>query len=191
MTPDVLLVVLAGRPGTGKTTLARRLASELHAEYVRIDAIETAVVRCGLAEPPVGPVGYVVAHEIAAATLELGTSVVIDAVNPVPEARAGWKLLSQRAQLVWFETVITDASEHRHRVTVREPDMEGQVVPTWDEVMAADYVPWDDERDGQRLVVDMTDTEQGVADAIAALGVVGLQHHLHMAASTAPRDDEP
>ncbi len=82
-----LLVVLAGRPGTGKTTLGQALASELRAAFLRIDAIETAVVRCGLAQPPVGPVGYAVAHEIAAATLALGTPVVIDAVNPVPEAR--------------------------------------------------------------------------------------------------------
>lgn len=42
-----LLVVLAGRPGTGKTTLGQALASELRAAFLRIDAIETAVVRCG------------------------------------------------------------------------------------------------------------------------------------------------
>jgi predicted kinase len=40
---------LAGRPGTGKTTLGRRLAAELRAAYLRIDAIEAAVVRCRLA----------------------------------------------------------------------------------------------------------------------------------------------
>ncbi|MEO7121837.1 MAG: AAA family ATPase [Lacisediminihabitans sp.] len=165
----MLLVILAGRLGTGKTTLARRLAGTLHAAYLRIDAIETAVVRCGLAHYPVGPVGYVVAHEIASATLELGTSVVVDAVNPVPEARAGWRPLSQRAQLVWLETVIPDTREHRRRVTARQPDMEGQFVPTWDQVLAADYVPWDDERDGQRHVVNMTDTEQGIVEALTLL----------------------
>jgi predicted kinase len=56
-----LLVVLAGRPGTGKTTLGQALASELRAAFLRIDAIETAVVRCGLAQPSVRPVGYAVA----------------------------------------------------------------------------------------------------------------------------------
>jgi len=67
-----LLVVLAGQPGTGKTTLARRIASELRAAYLRVDAIETAMIRCERARPPVGPVGYVVAHELAAAP-DLGT----------------------------------------------------------------------------------------------------------------------
>lgn len=97
-------LVLAGRPGTGKTTLGRRLASELNAAYLRIDAIETAVVRCGLAHPPVGPVGYVVAHKVAAATLSLGTSAVIDAVNPVPDARAGWQPLAPVARLIFAYT---------------------------------------------------------------------------------------
>jgi predicted kinase len=161
--------VLAGRPGTGKTTLGRRLAGELHAAYLRIDAIETAVVRCGLAHPPVGPVGYVVAHEVAAATLALGTSVVADAVNPVPEARAGWLPLAQLARLVVFETVIADESEHRRRVTTRRPDLAGQVVPSWDDVMAADYLPWDDGRDGPRHVIDMTDPGHAVAAALELL----------------------
>ncbi len=103
-----LLVVLAGRPGTGKTTLGRGLAAELRAAYVRIDAIEAAVVRCGLADHPVGPVGYVLAHELVAATLAIGTSVVIDAVNPVPEARAGWRPIADGARLVVLETTLSD-----------------------------------------------------------------------------------
>jgi DNA polymerase III delta prime subunit len=92
-----VLVVLAGLPGTGKTTLGQLLAAELGAAYLRIDAIETAVIRCGLAQAPVGPVGYVIAHDVAAATLALGKSVVVDAVNPVPEARAGWHALASSA----------------------------------------------------------------------------------------------
>jgi predicted kinase len=162
-------VVLAGRPGTGKTTLARRLAATLRAAYLRIDAIETAVVRSGLAEPPVGPVGYVVAHELAAASLAIGTAVVVDAVNPVPEARAGWLGLAQRGRLCVLETVVPEVEEHRRRVESRQADLVGQQVPTWAEVVADGYVPWDEVRDGPRIVVDMTDTEAGVAAALAAV----------------------
>lgn len=167
-----MLVVLAGLPGTGKTTLAQRLVRALGAAYVRIDAIETAVLRCGLARPPVGPVGYVVAHEIAAATLCLGTPVVVDAVNPVPEARAGWVGLATRtgARLVVCETTLRDPAEHRRRVSARLPDLPDQLVPSWDEVLTGGYVEWDETRDGDRLVVDMTDTDEGVSNALGYVG---------------------
>jgi len=163
------LVVLAGHPGTGKTTLARRLAAALRAAYLRIDAIETAVVRSGLAEPPVGPVGYVIAHELAAASLSVGTSVVVDAVNPVAEARAGWLGLGRMGRLRVLETVVPDVAEHRRRVERRRPDLPGQRVPTWAEVTADGYVAWDESRDGPHTVVDMTDTEAGVAAALDAV----------------------
>jgi predicted kinase len=92
-----VLIVFAGRPGTGKTTLSQRLASQLKAAVLRIDAIETAIVRCGLATAPVGPVGYIVAHEVAAGCLAAGTSVVVDGVNPVAAARGFSSTASHRA----------------------------------------------------------------------------------------------
>lgn len=37
-----ILIVLAGRPGTGKTTVARGLAAERQAAHVRVDAVEAS-----------------------------------------------------------------------------------------------------------------------------------------------------
>lgn len=151
-----MLLVFAGRPGTGKTTLAGLLAAELRAAVVRVDAVEAAIVRSGLAAHPLGPVGYVVAHEVAAGCLRAGTPVVVDAVNPVAEARAGWTALAAATgvPLRVVEVEVSDAARHRHRVEQRRSDLPGLAVPTWEQVTGGGYQPWDEARDGPRLLVD-------------------------------------
>jgi len=167
-----VLVALAGRPGTGKTTLARGLAAALDAVYLRIDAIETAVIRSGLARLPMGTVGYVVAHEVARSNLLLGKSVVVDAVNPGSDARKGWRVLASEVdvQLVVFETTLRDRDEHRRRVTARRPDLADQSVPTWEQVDASKYEPWATDRDGPRRAIDTTDADAALVTAVAHLG---------------------
>lgn len=154
-----MLIVFAGRPGTGKTTISQVVASRLQAALLRIDAIELAVVRAGLANPPVGPVGYLVAHEVASSCLAVGTPVVADAVNAVAEARQGWREVATRVDipLRFVEVELRDPAEHRRRVEQRRPDMDGQVVPTWEQVLTLQYEVWDEHRDGPRLLVDGAD----------------------------------
>ncbi|MDT7714592.1 MAG: hypothetical protein QOH09_584 [Pseudonocardiales bacterium] len=40
----------------------------------------------------------------------------------------------------------------------------------WVQVVASDYVPWDEARDRPRRVIDMTDIKQGATAALAYLG---------------------
>lgn len=49
-----------------------------------------------------------------------------------------------------IEVVCPDEAEHRRRVEARTADLEGHVVPTWDEVRDREYEPWDE----PRLTVD-------------------------------------
>jgi predicted kinase len=150
-----VLIVFVGRPGTGKTTLARLASAELTAVHLRIDAIEAAILRCGLVRPPRSAVGYAIAHEVGASSLAAGAHVVVDAVSADPEARAGWAALAEEAgaELRIIEVEVTDPDEHRRRVEARTSDVEGLTVPTWAQVTALVYEPWDTDRDGQRLLI--------------------------------------
>jgi predicted kinase len=140
-----MLVVFGGRPGTGKTTLARLVAQHLGATFVRIDSIEVAIGRSGLA---VGAVGYVVGNAVVRDQLVLSRPVVVDAVNPVAVARQGWADLAASFAVPcrFVEVVCSDPAEHRRRVETRTADIEEHVLPTWDQIMSAEYEPWREER---------------------------------------------
>jgi predicted kinase len=109
--------------------LLAKVSQRIGACYLRVDAAETALARIGAA---VGVAGYAVIHELAVSNLLLGNTVVVDAVNSVPEARMSWREVAGRAQarLVSAETVVPDEEEHRRRVECRVADIPGHEVPT-------------------------------------------------------------
>lgn len=108
---------------------------------------------------------YAVGHAIASDQLRSARDVVVDAVNPVAEARDGWVHLAAEhlARLRLIEVVCSDVEEHRRRVEARLPDLDGYPVPTWAAVQAHQYDPWD----GDRLIVDNVGDPEGHHDVIA------------------------
>jgi predicted kinase len=140
------LIIFSGLPGTGKTTLAKRLASRLNAVYVRADTIETALRNEGIKD--IGGLGYMIGYALAKENLSLGNTVVADSVNPWQLTRDAWRQAAKDARKTFIdiEIVCSDPQEHRRRVEERENDIEGLKPPIWEEVLSRDYHPWADPR---------------------------------------------
>lgn len=136
------LIVFGGLPGTGKTTLARHLATHLHAVYLRIDTIEQALRNENVLKT--GHEGYMTAYAVAEDNLQAWNVVVADSVNPVPATREAWRGMALRnsARLIEIEVTCSDTAEHKRRVETRKADIAGHKLPTWQEVTSREYHPW-------------------------------------------------
>ena len=113
-----MLIVFAGLPGTGKSTIARALAAELDAVWVRVDSIEQAIRASGVVDGDLQDVGYRAAYAVAEDNLRLGRTVIGDSVNAWTLTRDAWRDVGLRTGVcvVEVETVCSDPSEHRRRI---------------------------------------------------------------------------
>jgi predicted kinase len=148
------VIVISGLPGSGKSTIAERLAQKLNVPIFSVDPIESAILKSGIKRSfETGLAAYLVAEDLAAEQLKLGSSAIIDAVNPVKEARDMWQILSKKydVPLVLIECVL-DPELHRNRIEKRTRNMHGIQEVTWEDVekRKKEYMPWTEER----LVLD-------------------------------------
>lgn len=128
------LIVMAGLPGAGKSTIAQIVGARLGATVVSVDPIESAILRAGIAaDQPTGLAAYLVAEEIAENELDSGRTVIVDAVNAVEAARLQWRDLAERAEvrLRVIEIVCSDELLHRGRLEKRERRLPHLEETTW------------------------------------------------------------
>lgn len=137
-----MLYIFAGLPGSGKSSLAKRLAQQLGAVYLRIDTIEQALR--DLCAVDVQGEGYRMAYRIAADNLRLGRSVVADSCNPIELTRREWEKTATAADADYLniEVACSNLDEHRRRLEGRVSEVVGLKLPTWDEVRRREYHPW-------------------------------------------------
>lgn len=164
------LIILAGLPGTGKTTLARKLSVQLNYFYLRVDAIEAPFTKANSDAGKIGE-GYEALTNLAFENLILGHNIIIDTVNSLHISRNMFNQLAERAkaEVLQFELKIKDTSIHKSRVENRKSDVEGLRVPSWEDVLKREYEEWDTTSDGKNYEIWTDDFEKAFNQSLAII----------------------
>ncbi|NTE86370.1 AAA family ATPase [Agrobacterium rubi] len=165
-----MLIIFGGLPGSGKSTIAQALAQRLQATYLRVDTIEQAIRLSNsmAAGADVGSAGYVALYRIAADNLELGQTVIADTVNRIEITRAAFRKTATDAQRAFLEIEIScsDPELHRHRAETRQSTIEGHISPTWKDIQARTFEPWNADLRIDTAVLSVEESVARIMDVI-------------------------
>lgn len=136
-----MLIIFSGLPGSGKTTLAKKLAQKINGIYLRIDTIEQALRNSINENYFIDEQGYKVGFALAAENLRLGFFVIADSVNPIKLSRDEWQnvAISEQKNFLNIEIICSDPIEHQKRVEQRTSDILGLKQPSWNSVLKRYY----------------------------------------------------
>jgi predicted kinase len=168
------LVIVGGAPGTGKTTLARALASRMNLALVAKDDVKEAIADVlGVGDRErsreLGAAAYAVMRAIAASTLRAGVGLILEA--NFDERSRPW--LGELARVADRRVVLcrADPELRRRRFAGRER----HAVHLDDVILEHE---WRDEREyaldlgAPRLVVDTTDGYRPPLDEVVRFAAV-------------------
>lgn len=136
--------ITLGLPASGKTTLARHLAKEIGAAYIRIDSIEEAILKFNKLQVPEG---YEAAYAIVTDNLENGISVVVDSVNSIEITRSAWRNIAESRDIEFKEIQITcsNKEEHKKRLIERLANSKSIRKLSWKDVENREFENWNSE----------------------------------------------
>ena len=134
------LIVFAGMPGTGKSSLARAVARDRRAAYLDKDTVKDAVVN--LADQMkledgyrlAGPLSYELLVGLARDNLTVGLSVVVDSPAAYQLFREKVKALAKtvKAELKLIECICTDETLLRKHIEDRLHDLPAYRTHDWE-----------------------------------------------------------
>lgn len=144
---DLTLIMFAGMPGSGKTTLARMVSHHLHLPIFSKDRVQRVLRDHHLTAENTGD-GYYIILDMADEQLGLGVSVVLDATFPLDHFRmvASETAARHRARLCAFYCTCSDDAVWKARMEGRVQYVPGWKPVGWDDVlrMRQYYQPWGD-----------------------------------------------
>lgn len=141
------LILFAGMPGSGKTTLARMVARELRLPIFSKDRMQRVLRDHHLTAENTGD-GYYIILDLADEQLNLGVSVILDATFPLDHFRtvANEIALRHSAHFCAIYCYNSDDDVWRKRMEKRVQYVPGWRPVGWEDVlrMRTYYQPWGD-----------------------------------------------
>ncbi|GAC1617735.1 MAG: AAA family ATPase [Ktedonobacteraceae bacterium] len=144
---------MRGYPGTGKSTIARAIATALHAPLIDRDILREKAVDCFGDVPQVGRFSYELMFALAAEQLELGLSVVAD--TPLTYATT-YKQALELAQAFHTPMLVVHcqcpAEVQKKRLEGRKGKVSEFQITSWEEWMQ--WKPRFEEFETEECVID-------------------------------------